>query len=691
MPLSLPSTSLRQKSSSMPGHHVIARSLSEARELAAAASRTVLDFSRDADGAARLNQALRIRAVEEALLELFGRGLLHGTIHSCVGQELIAVAVGAVLREHDFLTSNHRCHGHFIAATSNWRGLIDEVIGNSDGVCAGIGSSQHLYAPNFISNGQQGGLLPVGAGIALDRKERFSGNVVFSFLGEGTLGEGILYETLNLASLWELPQIFVCENNYYSQSTPQSSSVAGRIEKRPEAFGIPTFQADTWNLVHLFEVVAKAADEVRRSGGPAFITVSTYRLNPHSKGDDQRSKAEIAWFVENDPLNVLLAERPDFQTYFETLRKEARDYAEIGLTKPKLDASAYFRDQVPVVVSSTWTDSLKAHNGERLNKQLNEFFARRLATDSRAFFIGEDIADPYGGAFKVSKGFTDQFPKRALTTPISEAAIVGLGAGLALTGNRSCVEIMFGDFITYGFDQIVNNASKFHHMYNHEISCPLIVRAPMGGRRGYGPTHSQSLERFLIGIDNCVTLSLNSLIPVEEQLGALYSLDCPVVLLENKIDYALRTFEAPRGFRVQRSDARFPSIRVTPVDNNANATFVSYGGMARYCAEHLVDIFDATDVLAELIVPTSISPVDFSAIIDSTTRTGKLAIIEEGSATGSVGAEICAQLLGVGACIPMLRISGRGVPVPSAPALEEETLPSLSRICSELNAWLGDK
>jgi 2-oxoisovalerate dehydrogenase E1 component len=149
--------------------------------------------------------ALRTRAVETALYDLFGKGKLHGTIHTCLGQEFSGAMLARHLAPSDFVTSNHRCHGHFIGATGDWRGLIDELVGNRDGVCAGIGSSQHLWARNFLSNGQQGGLLPVAAGVALDRKVRADSGVVVSFIGEGTLGEGILYETMNLAALWRWP------------------------------------------------------------------------------------------------------------------------------------------------------------------------------------------------------------------------------------------------------------------------------------------------------------------------------------------------------------------------------------------------------------------------------------------------------------------------------------------------------
>jgi 2-oxoisovalerate dehydrogenase E1 component len=427
------------------------------------------------------------------------------------------------LREGDFVTSNHRCHGHFIGATQNWRGLIDELVGNRDGVCAGIGSSQHLWARNFMSNGQQGGLLPVAVGVALDRKVKGNAGVVVSFIGEGTLGEGIVYESFNLDALWNLPHIIICENNFYSQSTMQDSGVAGLIAERASGFSITSATADTWDLPGFDAVVAEAMKRARRESKPTFIALKTYRLNPHSKGDDNRDRSEVEWFRTHDPATVAVQDYKHFGAMYDKFAAEAADTIALALTKAPLEAQHYFTDQLPRSAATegvVWTPVAPAQNGDqRVAQQLNGFYRDWLQNDETAFFIGEDIEDPYGGAFKISKGFTTAFAPRARTTPISEAAISGVGIGLSISGRRAFVEIMFGDFITYAFDQIINNASKMFHMYNQNLACPVIIRTPMGGRRGYGPTHSQSLERFLIGIDNCCTISLNSLAAVPLQLS----------------------------------------------------------------------------------------------------------------------------------------------------------------------------
>jgi len=207
----------------------------------------------------------------------------------------------------------------------------------------------------------------------------------------------------------------------------------------------------------------------------------------------------------------------------------------------------------------------------------------------------------------------------------------------------------------------------------------------MGGRRGYGPTHSQSLERFLIGIDNCCTLSLNSLTDVAHQLGPLESVECPAIVLENKVDYTLRTYLPPEGYVVESQAAAFPLVRVRPEHAQATVTVVSFGGMARHIADLMVEIFEETDTVMELLAPTLIHPLDMGAIAESVARTGRIAIFEEGPLFGSVGAELLARLTeAMGGSFRAVRLGGRPVPIPSSPALEDAVLPGFAEICAAI-------
>jgi 2-oxoisovalerate dehydrogenase E1 component len=205
-----------------------------------------------------LKTAILIRCVENRLLELFSAGKLFGTIHTCIGEELTGAMAAQFLTEDDYVFSNHRCHGHCIAVTGQVEGLIAEIMGRKTGLCGGWGGSQHLYYKRFFSNGIQGGFVPITAGLALGEKLRNSTNIACCFIGEGTLGEGVVYESANLISKWSLAALIIIENNRYSQSTPQELTIAGEILDRFKAFEIRCYDTDTWNLESLYHTVDDA-------------------------------------------------------------------------------------------------------------------------------------------------------------------------------------------------------------------------------------------------------------------------------------------------------------------------------------------------------------------------------------------------------------------------------------------------
>jgi acetoin:2,6-dichlorophenolindophenol oxidoreductase subunit alpha len=255
--------------------------------------------------AERLYRRMRfIRRFEEGLLDLFERGLLNGTTHACIGQEADAVAVIEHLGDDDHIFSNHRCHGHFLAHTGDALGLMTEIMGKPEGVCGGIGGSQHLCAPGFKSNGIQGGIVPNAAGIAMAKQLDGGRGVSVVFIGDGTLGEGVTYETLNLAALWKLPLVVVLEDNEWSQSTPSSTNLAGSMRGRFAAFGLPVFELDSTDVEALDELAAQALAQARRRQGPVAIVIHTYRLCHHSKNDDNRPGEEVAARWELDPIEL---------------------------------------------------------------------------------------------------------------------------------------------------------------------------------------------------------------------------------------------------------------------------------------------------------------------------------------------------------------------------------------------------
>ena len=215
--------------------------------------------------------ALLIRKVEETLLNLFSEGFLNGTVHTCIGQEFSAVAFVKQLGQGDFIFSNHRCHGHYLAQTRDFRGLIGELMGKKSGVSGGVGGSQHLCADRFFSNGIQGGILPVAAGLALANKLSGKERIGIVFIGDGTLGEGTVYESINLISKWEIPLLVVLEDNLYAQSTHQNMNLAGDILRRPQSFGIPTYESETGHVDKLFANALKSIEYVRSECKPTIM------------------------------------------------------------------------------------------------------------------------------------------------------------------------------------------------------------------------------------------------------------------------------------------------------------------------------------------------------------------------------------------------------------------------------------
>lgn len=250
-----------------------------------------------------------IRRFEEMLLDLFSRGAISGTTHTCIGQEADAAGVVASLDpERDVVVSNHRCHGHYLALTDDVDGLLREILGREGGVCGGKGGSQHLCAANFYSNGVLGSTVPLATGIALAQRENRQGGIATVFIGDGTLGQGVVYESLNYASLWKLPLLIVVEHNSYAQSTPSTLQIAGDVEARAAAFGVETARLASTDVREIGAAAESAVDHVRSTGTPFFLVIDTYRFAPHSKGDDFRAPEEIAERRLRDPIAVLGAD-----------------------------------------------------------------------------------------------------------------------------------------------------------------------------------------------------------------------------------------------------------------------------------------------------------------------------------------------------------------------------------------------
>jgi acetoin:2,6-dichlorophenolindophenol oxidoreductase subunit alpha len=255
---------------------------------------------------------LSIRHFELALLDAFSRGRLHGTTHTCVGQEYIPVALKPMLGTRDFVFSNHRGHGHYLARFDDPAGLLAEIMGREGAVCAGVGGSQHIYRDgSYMSTGVQGESMPVATGVALHFKRHRQGALAVAHIGDGTWGQGAVYESLNMAQLWRLPLLVVVENNGIAQTTPTSLQLAGSIAGRAAAFGVAVRRITSVDVGRIRDELRGPLEEARAGGGPLVVEFETTRIGPHSKGDDTRDVAELARLRARDWYAVYRERFPD--------------------------------------------------------------------------------------------------------------------------------------------------------------------------------------------------------------------------------------------------------------------------------------------------------------------------------------------------------------------------------------------
>ncbi len=639
----------------------------------------------DAETETRIfRRAVLARLVEERLLRLFSEGRLFGTLHTCIGQELTGAVVADFLRAGDTVFSNHRGHGHFLSFLDDAEGLVAELMGRVSGVCGGLGGSQHLCKGGFFSNGIQGGIVPVAAGLALAAKLRGRGELTTVFIGDGTLGEGAIYEAFNLAAKWALPLLVVLEDNAIAQSTRQSETLAGSVAARAEGFGLGYAKGETWDWEELRQTAERVATDVREKQQPVLLHIKTYRLKAHSKGDDTRTREEVEPFERRDPVGVFITDSARAPLVGGLVAR-----VEAAVTAADRAAAAVY---IPVgaepTVAVEWTDVHVPK--ERLVRALNQCLAAHVRRDEKILMIGEDIESPYGGAFKVTQGLSDEFPGRIRNTPISEAAIVGVGSGLALAGWRPVVEIMFGDFTGLAFDQLVNHAAKFERMYGGQQQVDLVVRTPMGGRRGYGPTHSQTLDRHFLGAPGLRVLALNNLLEPDALYAPLLSGHAGATLvLENKTAYGenLRAEHAP-GFRMLASSETFPTAWLRPEARCADVTLLGYGGMSDLLATAAERLFVEHDLIAQVLCPMQIYPFDIGPLLPVLRLGERLLVVEEGQGFAGFGAEVMAQLA---ERAPEFRGQvGRLAPpsdiIPASGAMEKTMLPSLELILARASA-----
>jgi 2-oxoisovalerate dehydrogenase E1 component len=639
-----------------------------------------------------------IRAFEETLLAQFHARGMTGTTHTCIGQEAIAVAAMAHREAGDIVFSNHRSHGHFLAYGGTSAGLLHEIAGHAEGVCGGLGGSQHLSYRDFYSNGILGGTIAVANGMAFAEKLKKSGHIAFCFTGDGVFGEGLIYEALNLASLWSIPLLLIVEDNKYAQTTPSALNRAGSLVERIQAFGIEVAETDSNDVYELDLHLGAAARHVRDQQRPYAQIVTTYRLSPHSKGDDFRDAAELKQAWASDPLKVAFSGLKESVAREIEERVRNRIVAEFDSIlgsdfRPR--PVSELADDTTLVPKEHYDQSgfFDAPKEPRLLDHLNQVFSSLLDERTDLYLLGEDLLDPYGGAFKVYSGLSTRHPQRVLTTPISEAGIIGLANGMAIRGLRPVVEIMFGDFLGLAMDQLLNHACKFERMYGGTVRCPIVVRTPMGGRRGYGPTHSQSIEKHFLGMPGLAVVAASTVHDQKLIWDRVLALGAPTLFVENKTLYAAKMLPLRNGkvrqFHAVSSHSHFPtlSFQLSMLGEYCDCAIITYGGGVGMALDAATACFVNDELSVRVIVLSQLAPLPIADILAALGRCRRVVTLEEGTARWGFGAEVVAMLVESGGARDwrFRRCAARDTIIPNAAAIEDAVLPQTSDVIAAIS------
>lgn len=613
-------------------------------------------------------KAYQINQLETALLALFGAGELRGTIHTCLGQEMISAVFAQLVSADDVVFSNHRCHGHFLATHDSPYQLIAEIMGKAEGVVHGQGGSQHLITPQFYANGILGGTTAMACGRAFALKKRNEKGIAICFLGDGALHEGLVYEAMNIAAKWQLPLLFILENNQIAQSTPQSETLAGSIQGRAEAFGLNYLKADIWNIDELFSQMQQGFTQAHNFQA-SFLEVGCYRLAPHSKGDDHRPEAEREHYRLIDPLTLHLKtlsadEKKTFDHMAQAIQQD--------ILKARSAAIPRAYEQRTKETSAYQQDDLLKPLLTKINTSLNSW----LAQNPQNIFLGEDLRDPYGGAFKASKGLSTLYPQQVFNFPTSEAALVGFASGASMGGLSLIVEIMFADFMSLVFDQLYNHATKLQPLSPQTGRGNFLIRTPSGGGRGYGPTHSQSPEKYFATMPGLHVFLLHHRVSVADLYARMMNtLSAPTVVFEPKALYDFIPAVLPTDWSVTTTPLNTTIVSSHKV---ADVTLVALGAMSVLAEEAMRQLAEE-EVQVDLILPFMLHRLDLGCIVKSLRQSARLVIVEEGTEGAGFAERLIAQLHQKVPFTHRIVCSPAGI-VPAASHLEAEFLPSQRKI-----------
>lgn len=630
----------------------------------------------------RLYEAiLTPRMIEEKMLILLRQNKISKWF-SGIGQEAIACGITQALEDDEYILPMHRNLGVFTGRNLPLDRLFAQWQGTLMGYTKGrdrsfhFGTNEHHIVGMISHLGPQNG---VAAGIALASKLKQEKKVTAVFNGDGGTSEGDFHEAVNVAAVWDLPVIFVIENNGYGLSTPSNEQFRCRsMVDKATGYGIEGIRVDGNNVIEVFQAVRKIANEIRNNPRPVILECVTFRMRGHEEASGTKyvPKDLMDEWAKKDPLEnferYLLSEKVLTREVVESTRAAIRHRIELALqtafqeVHPKPDTASELGD-VYAPFSSTTISARGSLSEKRFIDAISDGLRLSMERFPNLVLMGQDIAE-YGGVFKITDGFVKQFGKsRVRNTPICEAAIVGAALGLSIKGMKAMVEMQFADFVSEAFTQIVNNLAKSHWRWGQ--AADVVIRMPTGAGTAAGPFHSQSNEAWFFHTPGLKIVYPSNPYDAKGLLCAAFEDPNPVLFFEHKFMYRSQKASIPDAYyTVEIGKANL-------VATGTDLSIITYGMGVHWALEVLADF---PEVSADILDLRTLLPWDKEAVATTVKKTNRILILHEDTLTGGIGAELSAWI--TEHCFryldaPVLRVASLDTPVPFAPTLEENFLP----------------
>ena len=593
-------------------------------------------------------ELLTPRLIEEKMLNLLRQGKISKWF-SGIGQEAISVGATNALKPNDTIFTMHRNLGVFTSRKIPLQNLIGQIIGTEEGFTQGRDRSFHFGVPEYNIIGMishLAAMLPVANGVALGYKLKKQKRVALAFVGDGATSEGDFHEALNLAAVWQLPVIFLIENNGYGLSTPTSEQyLCKNLSDRAVGYGMKGMTIDGNNIESVYTTIKKIADDMRKNPSPVLIEAKTFRIRGHEEASGVKyvPKELIEKWKRKDPIKNFESTLSDENIFneegFDVIRKSIKNKIEQDIEsalKTRLPSSSKSKELSDVYADYDFQQIEPSESKKEIRyvDAIQESLHQSMKKDEKIIIMGQDIAE-YGGVFEITEGFVKEFGKsRIRNTPIIESGIIGACLGLSLEGFKPVVEMQFADFISCGFNQVINNLAKTHYRWNHPVS--VTLRMPTGGGVNAGPFHSQNLESIFMHIPGLKIIYPSSPYDAKGLLSSAINEPNPVLFFEHKFLYRTQKEMVPENlYNIEIGKGRL-------VQTGKDITIIAYGLSVIWINEIIQEV--KNEISIELIDLRTLLPWDKDIVYESIKKTNKGMIVHEANQTGGVGAEIAASV-----------------------------------------------